>query len=31
MEERLNKKDLELQYDPKSINFITKAVYNPEF
>jgi len=30
-EKRLNKKDLELKYDNKILNFITKKVYNPEF
>jgi len=31
LEKRLNKKDLELKYDNKILNFITKKVYNPEF
>lgn len=31
LENRLKNKDLELMYDVKIINFITKKVYNPEF
>ncbi|MFK7779642.1 MAG: ATP-dependent Clp protease ATP-binding subunit [Candidatus Gracilibacteria bacterium] len=31
LEKRLNNKKLELQYDTKILNYITKKVYNPEF
>ena len=31
LEERLEKKNITLQYDSKVLNFITKSVYNPEF
>ena len=31
LEERLKEKDLELKYDSKVLNYITKTVYNPEF
>jgi ATP-dependent Clp protease ATP-binding subunit ClpC len=31
LEKRLKNKDLELIYDTKILNYITKKVYNPEF